>query len=152
MKTTLMVLAVVGCASVGQAQEPVKQWADVASYGTAAINPTVAAVEAWRSSSRGCRLGRLALSEAIGNGVTLAMKHWLVSPRPCLGCLPDGNPSGHSVNGSIGMLSSRWGFSAAVATGVLRHEANRHTWRQVGAGLLVGVGSEAAGRLIHCGG
>lgn len=149
---TILVLVFVGCASVGQAQEPVKKWADVASYGTAAINPTVGVVEAWRSSSRGCRLGRLALSEAIGNGVTLAMKHWLVSPRPCLGCLPDGNPSGHSVNGSIGMFSSRWGFSASVATGVLRHEANRHTWRQVGAGLAIGAGAEAAGLLIRCGG
>ncbi len=133
------------------AQEPVKPWADVSSWGTAMVNPGVAAVEAWRSPSRGCRLGRLALSEAIGNGITLIAKRSFDSPRPCLGCAPDGFPSGHTMQSSLGMFSSRWGFTATIATGFLRHEANRHTWRQVVAGAAIGIGSEAAGRLIRCG-
>lgn len=132
------------------AQEPVKPWADVTSYGTAMVNPAVAAVEAWRSNDRACRFGRLALSEAIGNGVALTLKHFIVSPRPCLGCAPDGFPSGHTANSAIGMFSSRWGFTATIATGVLRHEANRHTWKQIAAGAALGVGAEAAGHLIKC--
>jgi len=115
------------------AQEPVKPWADVTSWGTSFVNP-----------------GRLALSEAIGNGVALAMKHFIVSPRPCLGCNAMGMPSGHTMQSSIGMFSSRWGFTATIATGVLRHEANRHTWQQIAAGAAIGVGAEAAGRLIKC--
>jgi membrane-associated phospholipid phosphatase len=132
------------------AQAPVQPWADWTSYGTAMVNPATAVVEAWQSPSRGCRLGRLALSEAIGNGVALTLKHFIVSPRPCLGCAPDGMPSGHTMNSAIGMFSSRWGFTATIATGVLRHEANRHTWTQIAAGAALGVGAEAAGRLIKC--
>jgi len=132
------------------AQEPVKPWADVTSWGTSFVNPGIAAVEAWQSNDRACRFGRLALSEAIGNGVALAMKHFIVSPRPCLGCNAMGMPSGHTMQSSIGMFSSRWGFTATIATGVLRHEANRHTWQQIAAGAAIGVGAEAAGRLIKC--
>jgi membrane-associated phospholipid phosphatase len=134
------------------AQQPVQPWADYASYPTAFVNPTVAAVDAWRSSSRACHFGRLALSEAIGNGVTLALKHVIVSPRPCMGfgCQADGMPSGHTMNSAIGMFSSRYGFTATIATGGLRMAAHRHTWQQVLAGAAVGVGAEAAGRLVRC--
>ncbi len=132
------------------AQAPVQPWADVTSYPTAMVNPATAAIKAWHSSDPKCELGRLAISEAIGNGIALAMKHFIVSPRPCLGCAPDGMPSGHTMNSAIGMFSSRWGFTATIATGVLRHEANRHTWQQIAAGAALGVGAEAAGRLIKC--
>lgn len=134
------------------AAQEVRPLADVGSYGTALVNPLTAAVAAWRSPSRGCRLARLALSEAIGNGLTIGLKRVLVSPRPCLGCAPDGMPSGHTMNSLIGASSSRWGFTASIATGALRHGANRHTWPQVLAGAAVGVGAEAAGRLVRCGG
>lgn len=133
-----------------QAQEPVKPWADMSSYPTAIVNPGWAVVEAWRSDDRACRFGRLALSEAFGNGIALALKHFIVSPRPCLGCAPDGMPSGHTMNSAIGIFDSRWGFTATIATGVLRHEANRHTWPQIAAGAALGVGAEAAGRLVKC--
>lgn len=132
------------------AQAPVQPWADVSSYPTAMVNPATAAIEAWRSNDRACRFGRLALSEAIGNGVALTLKHFIVSPRPCLGCVPDGMPSGHTMNSAIGMFSSRWGFTATIATGVLRHEANRHTWKQIAAGAALGVGAETAGLLLKC--
>lgn len=133
-----------------RAQQPVQKFPDVVSYGTALINPTVAMVDAWRSPSRGCHFARLALSEAVGNGIALTMKHFIVSPRPCLGCAPDGMPSGHTMNSAMGIFSSQWGFTATIATGVLRHEAKRHTWQQIAMGAAVGVGSEAAGRLIKC--
>lgn len=132
------------------AQEPVKPWADVTSYGTAAVNPVTAAIKAWHSSDPACALGRLAISEAIGNGVALVMKHFIVSPRPCLGCPPDGMPSSHVMNSSLGMFSSKWGFTATIATGFLRHEANRHTWQQIATGAAIGVGAELGGRLIPC--
>ncbi len=132
------------------AQEPVTTWADVASYATAAVNPTIATVEAFRSTQKACRLGRIALSEGILNGVGLTMKHFILSPRPCIGCAPDGMPSGHSGNSMIGASGWRYGIVFGATTGSLRMQANRHTHTQVAAGLLLGAGSEFAGRLIHC--
>lgn len=126
------------------------RWADGVSWGTAFVNPTVAVVKAWQSDDKKCRLGRLALSEGILNGVSLTLKHFIVSPRPCLGCAPDGMPSGHSGNSVIGSSSWNFGIVFAASTGALRMEANRHTPKQVAAGLLVGAGAELAGRLIRC--
>lgn len=151
MRAALLVVICLLCLPiVGHTQAPVQPWADWTSYPTAMVNPGTAAIEAWRSSDRACRFGRLALSEAIGNGVALTLKHFIVSPRPCLGCAPDGMPSGHTMNSAIGMFSSRWGFTATIATGALRHEAHRHTWQQIAAGAALGVGAEAAGRLLKC--
>lgn len=145
--------------SAGAQQLPVRAWSDWSSYGTAVGNPGAAAVAAYRSEHPACNLGRLALSEGIGNGLTLAAKHSFASPRPCLGCAPDGMPSGHTMNSAIGSWTA-WGhgwkgklLSAGLvaSTGFLRHDANRHTWRQIAAGALIGFGSEAAGQLIPCG-
>ncbi len=155
MKALVIVLLLVAPL---QAQKPVEQWADWSSYPTAVANPARAAVEAWRSSSRGCRFGQLAISEGLGNGVTMIAKRSYASPRPCLGCAPDGMPSGHTMNSVIG-AGSAWGggwkgvlLSAGfvAATGFLRHEANRHTWRQITAGALLGAGSELAGHALRC--
>lgn len=134
------------------AQEPVNRWADWASYGTAAINPTIAAVDAWRSPSRGCHFARLALEEGIGNGLSLTLKHFIVSPRPCLGCQPDGMPSGHTLNATIGFSTSwKWGTAAALTTAQLRTDAHRHTPWQVLAGAGLGVLAEGLGHaIIRC--
>lgn len=132
-----------------RAQE-LKPWPNAISYGTALVNPVMAVVDAWKSNDRPCKFGRLALSELVGNGTTLVMKHFIVSPRPYIGSKPDGMPSGHTMNSSIGMFSSKWGFVFAVATGVERHEANAHTWKQIGMGAAIGVGSELTGHLIRC--
>ncbi len=93
------------------AQQPVEKWADWSSYPTAVVNPASAAVEAWRSEHRSCRLARLAISEGAGNGITLWAKKSYDSPRPCLGCAPDGMPSGHTMNSVIGS-GSAWGTEA----------------------------------------
>jgi membrane-associated phospholipid phosphatase len=130
-----------------QLVNPVADWS---SYATATVNPTVAAVQAWKASDRICRLEQLALSEVIGNGLSLTLKHVVSSPRPCVGCVPDGFPSGHSVNASIGFSGWQWGFGFAVGTGLLRIAANRHTPKQVVAGMLIGIGADAAGRLVRC--
>lgn len=124
---------------------------DVLSYGTAAANPTMAAIQAWQAPDRKCAFERLALSEAIGNGVSLTLKHFIVSPRPCLGCAPDGFPSGHAMNSAIG-FSNNWqvGLSMTLGTAALRVDANRHTKWQVLAGAAIGIGAEAAGRLVKC--
>ncbi len=114
------------------------------------MNPTVATVEALRSDQKKCLLVRIALSEAILNGTALTMKHFILSPRPCLGCQPDGMPSGHSGNSMIGATGWRYGIVFGAATGSLRMQANRHTPTQVAAGLLLGAGAEFAGKLIHC--
>jgi hypothetical protein len=150
---------VVATAAQAVAQpRPVTEWSDWASYGTASANPSAAAVAAWRSASRGCLFARLALSEGVVNGLTLVAKHTYDSPRPCLGCAPDGMPSGHTANSVIGSAEA-WGgawwhwFVAAgmaAATGWLRHDAYRHTWRQIAAGALLGTGAEAIGQLIRC--
>lgn len=147
------------CSSTVYAQQPVRDAADRVSWGTAGANPGAAAVAAWRSEHPACNLGRLAISEGIGNGITLAAKRSYESPRPCLGCAPDGFPSGHAMNAAIGS-STAWGggwrgkliaTGLVIVTGYLRHDANRHTWRQVAAGALIGFGAEAAGQLIPCG-
>lgn len=147
MKALLIVLL---CASPASAQSQVRPWADWTSYGTAAINPTIAFVDAWQSSDQPCRLKRLALSEAVGNGLALTLKHFVVSPRPCLGCAPDGFPSGHTMNSTIGMSAKNWqfGLGVAVLTGGLRMTANRHTPRQAAAGLFLGLGAEAVGHVL----
>ena len=132
------------------AQEPVNRWADGVSWGTAMVNPTLAVVDAIRAPNTKCKLGRLALSEAIGNGVTLTLKHFVVSPRPCLGCAADGFPSGHSMQSTIGASGWRFGATFAATTGGLRMQAHRHTGWQVAAGLAIGAGAEFAGRLIKC--
>jgi membrane-associated phospholipid phosphatase len=133
------------------AQPPVERWADWASFGTALVNPTIAAVDAWRSPRRGCRLGQLAISELVGNAASMTLKHFIVSPRPCLGCASEGMPSGHTMNSTIG-FSSRWkvGVVFTVATAELRTDAHRHTPWQVAAGAALGIGAEAAGHLLRC--
>lgn len=149
MRATLTLLAFF-VASVAHAQE-VRKVPDVLSWGTAAVNPAVAAVAAWRSPDRGCRLLRLALSEGVGNGLTLALKHTIRGERPCAGCAPDGFPSGHTMNSTIG-FSSRWGIglSFTLGTADLRVAARRHTAWQVAAGAAIGIGAEAMGRLVRC--
>ena len=133
------------------AQEPVVRWADWASWGTAAANPTIAVVRAARSESPKCRLAQLALSEAVGNGATFAVKHLVASPRPCLGCAPDGMPSGHTANSAIG-FSRHWqlGLAFTLGTAALRTDANRHTKEQVFWGAVLGFTGEAAGHLLKC--
>jgi membrane-associated phospholipid phosphatase len=146
VKTLALLLVLVPSVAIGQAVRPVP---DVASYATAAVNPTAAVLEAWRAPSRACAFERLALSEAIGNGVTLTVKHFVTSPRPCLGCAPDGMPSGHTMNSAIG-FSWRYGFAFTVGTAALRVAAHRHTPKQVFVGMVIGLGAEAAGRLVRC--
>jgi len=134
------------------AQEPVNTIPDKLSYATAAVNPTIAAIKALQSEHKGCQLGRLALSEGIGNVTTIVIKALVHSPRPCLGCAADGMPSGHTMNSFIGASASGWaiGASFGIATGGLRMTAHRHTFAQVAAGAAIGIGSDVAGRLIHC--
>jgi len=138
-------------ASPAAAQVPVSSVPDWASYGTAAANPVAAAAQAWRAPDRGCRFGQLALAEGIGNAAALTLKHFVVSPRPCVGCAPDGFPSGHTTNSFVGVTRDwRYGVLFGVATGGLRMAAHRHTLPQVLAGAAVGIGADAASRLLRC--
>ena len=141
------------------AQVPVEPIADAASWATSLVNPTAAAIRAIRSPDPKCALSRLLVAEGIGNATVLTLKHFLVSPRPCLGCDTHGWPSGHSMNSVIGAASG-WrvdiGFGvslgAAVGTAGLRVGAHRHTPAQVVAGLLLGAGVEALSYgLVRCG-
>ncbi len=151
-------------ASAEAQQLPVNQWADWSSYGTAVANPANAAIRAIRDH-HWCELGRLGIQEGIGNGVTLGLKNVAyglpAAVRPCAGCAPDGWPSGHTMNSGIGADAARWGFadrwkdwavSAGLVflTGLLRHEANRHYWSQIGVGAAIAAGADAAGYLLHC--
>jgi len=134
------------------AQAPVRPVPDAISWATAFAMPSIAAWQAARGPEPKCKLTQLAVSEAIGNVAVLSLKHWIVSPRPCLGCAADGFPSGHSMNSVIG-LSSGWrvGLFLAVGTGELRHAAERHTKSQIAAGLALGGLAEWAGqRLVRC--
>ncbi len=159
-----LVLAFLLIASPVLAQDkPVLAVPDDISYVTAIANPISAAIAAYRvpSGEKVCAFGRLAITELVGNGATIGIKHWVVSPRPCLGCAPDGEPSGHTMNSVLGSSSAqwwnlggwqRWALSAGMValTGFLRHDANRHTWFQIVSGALVGAGAEAAGHLLRC--
>jgi membrane-associated phospholipid phosphatase len=147
----IVVLACLFWAASAFAQKPIEPIADWVSYGTFAVNPTIAAVHALQSPNRRCAFERLALSEAIGNGVSLTLKHFIVSPRPCLGCVPDGMPSGHTMNSAIG-FSTNWqvGLAFTLGTAELRVAAHRHTPWQVLAGAAIGIGAESAGHLLRC--
>lgn len=160
-----VLLFVLLCAAPVSAQpRPVREWADWTSYGTALANPTGALQAALAGEHRTCDLARLALRETVGNSATLGLKHWRYGQpdavRPCLGCDPDGDPSGHTMNSVIGSSSAwsglhgwtRWLVvaSTAAATGLLRHESFRHFWDQIGKGALVGVAAEASGYLLRC--
>jgi len=145
----IVVLLSVGLAAQEPAVLPLPNWA---SYATAGAMPAIAIWTAARGPEPKCKLAQLAISEAIGNGVSMTLKHFVVSPRPCLGCAADGFPSGHSMNSVIG-LSSGWrvGLFLAVGTGELRHAAHKHTKTQVAAGLALGGLAEWAGqRLVRC--
>lgn len=154
-------LVILACASSASAQDlPVIKWADWASYGTAVVNPAVAAYKALKSDNPKCKIGQLVISEVIGNGVSLGVKRWRhgepEAVRPCAGCEPDGFPSGHTTNGTIGALENGWavGASFAIGTGALRRIANRHFIRwQVAAGWLLGIASDWAGHyFLKCDG
>lgn len=148
----LAVVWMILLATPAAAQVPVSSVPDWASYATAAVNPTTAAIAAWRSSDRPCRFGQLAISEAVGNVAALTLKHFIVSARPCIGCRPDGDPSGHSMNSLIGFTAHNWGIglSFGLATGGLRDEAHRHFPDQIVKGLVLGALAEGAGHLLHC--
>jgi membrane-associated phospholipid phosphatase len=132
---------------------PVEPWSDALSYGTAVVNPSIAAWKAWHSNSRGCKLFQLAIAELTGNGTSLTIKHFTNSPRPCFLCQPDGMPSGHTMNAAIGQIESGFaiGYTFSWGTGILRTTAHRHTPTQVVAGWLIGAGADALGHLKHCG-
>lgn len=153
LSAVLVLLCAVPCAAQDLPVRPVPDWA---SYGTAMVNPAVAAYNALTSSTPKCKLAQLAIAEAVGNGVTIGLKRWRFGQpdavRPCAGCAPDGDPSGHSMNATIGAFETGWvvGASFSVGTGILRNVANRHTKTQVVKGLLIGVGANAAGRLLKC--
>ena len=152
MKAAALALALVFVPTLGLAQVAVRPVPDVVSYATAFVSPAVAAVEAWRAPDRACRFSQLAMSEAFGNGLSLTLKHRIVSSRPCFGCAADGFPSGHTMNSAIG-FSSHWqfGLTFALATAELRVAANRHTPLQVAAGAAIGVFADGIGRaLIRC--
>lgn len=158
--TKWLVIAFLLFAVPVHAQQPVNRWADWASYGTAAVNPTWSAVDAARSKRPWCNLGRLALTEGLITTTELTMKHFIFSPRPCAGCDLHGMPSGHSARGMEGLLSRgptgarHWqlGLSFAWATQELRGEdfANRHTGKQRIAGVFLGASAELIGQLIRC--
>lgn len=134
------------------AQEPVEKVPDVLSYATAAVNPTVAAIRAFRSEDKWCEAAQLGLSELIGNVTVLTIKHFVVSPRPCIGCDSHGMPSGHAMNGTLG-VSSNWyvGIATSWGTGELRYRAKRHTIPQVLLGWTIGALSEWGGqKIIRC--
>lgn len=149
---SILLAALLFLPASAQAQEPVSKWADGVSWGTALANPIHAAVEALKSDHKACELGRLALSEAIVNATVITLKHFVVSPRPCMdfGCQPDGFPSGHSANSVVGAGGWSYGIVFSASTATLRMEAHRHTPWQVAAGLAIGAGGELAGRLVKC--
>ena len=160
MRRLLAAVLLAALATPAAAQQPVNKWADWASYGTAAVNPTIGAIDAWQSERRGCHLAQLLVAEGVGNGIGLAGQHFIYSPRPCLGCPPHGLPSLHVTNSIIGINqahpASSWkgrvllGATTAALTGFLRWQANRHTWEQIGWGALLGTGAELSGQLIRC--
>lgn len=152
----LLAIVILLCTAIPVQAQEVKPLPDWVSYGTAGVDAAKSAFDAWRAPDRGCRFARLGLSEAIGNGVTLAVKHFVHSDRPCSGytasCGSDGQPSGHTVNSFIGGLDSpRLGWSFGVTTGLLRSAANRHFPFQIYTGALIGIGADLLPRaFLHC--
>ncbi len=144
-------------AGVLQAQAPVSRVPDVVSWATAGANATVAITEAIRSDETKCRLGQLAVSEAIGMGAAFTLQHFIISARPCLGCAPNGMPSAHVTQSLLGSTASArgltWGFSLGMALGTAegRDRAHRHTRAQQVAGFALGSVAEWAGhQVVRC--
>jgi hypothetical protein len=140
---------------------PVLKWADYTRWGTALVNPTWGVVEALRSDHRACHLGQLGISLGVGETALLTIQHFVVSPRPCLGCNQHGLPSGHTMHSILGIdqasPATRWGarvgvgLASVAATGILSVVSHRHTVKQVLWGAGVGTGAELTGHLLHCG-
>lgn len=156
VKLAAMLLAICLTPGVGYAQQEtieVRSLPDAISWATAAVNPSVAVYKAIRSPEPICQLSRLLVAEGIGNGLTFFGKRFITSPRPAAGLMPDGMPSGHSMNSVIGIDSTGWalGGSFAIGTGALRVVAQRHTKTQVVMGLLLGgVAEWASYRIVKC--
>ncbi len=155
IQAALVLIALRG--GVLAAQEPVARVPDVASWVTAGANATGAVVDAIRSDDATCRLGQLAISEAIGMGAAFTLQHFIISARPCLGCAPNGMPSAHVTQSLIGSTASArgltWGFSLGMALGTAegRDRAHRHTRAQQVAGFALGSLAEWTGqRLVRC--
>ncbi len=153
----VVVVLAIWQASLASAQEPVARVPDVASWITAGANAAGAIVEATRSDDAKCRLGQLAVSEAIGLGVAFTLQHVVISARPCLGCAPNGMPSAHVTQSLLGSTASAkgltWGFSIGMAVGTAegRDRAHRHTRTQQAAGFALGSLAEWGGhQLVKC--
>lgn len=144
-----LVLLLLSPAAYAQEVRPIP---DALSYATAAVNPSIAIWKAVHSKHKVCSLTQLGVSELVGNGVTLTMKHFIKSTRPAASLAPDGMPSGHSMNSMLGSMSSGWvvGASFSIGTGALRKAANRHTTNQVLVGWAIGAGADLSGHLLHC--
>lgn len=140
----LVLLLAVPCA----AQEPVSRPLDIISWGTAAINPAVGIVKAWKSPDPKCQFSRLIVSGSTV-GIGFIAQRYIRSPRPCEG-LPgcqkgNGGPSTHAWAAQVGAGSWRLQYSIPIgaATPVLRVAAHQHTPWQAGLGMLLGLGGEA---------
>jgi hypothetical protein len=132
------------------AQEPVVGWADAISWGTAAVNPTMALVDALRSDDKACHMWQLVISAGIANSAAFSLQHFVMSPRPC--CRGNGWPSAHAANAGVGS-SWNWrvSWAFAYATAEERERARRHTWGQALSGAALGMLSELAGqKLLRC--
>lgn len=159
MKRVFVIVALLLTCRPLAAQEPVNEAADIIRWGTAVANPLLGAVRAIRSDDPGCRLSQEMISLGIGLGGALVLQHLIVSPRPCLGCPPNGQPSAHSAASVAGALSGwrhdiGFGFSVTMAVGTagLSVASKRHTRAQAIAGLALGVAGEAVSHwVVHCG-
>jgi len=160
-RVLLVLAALVGLAGPVRAQTAVEPVPDAISWATALANPTIAAVQAFRADDRLCRFGQLGISGGITTTVGLLAQHYIRSPRPCVGspgCSGNGGPSMHAAISELGIsrgFHSGWGVtlsvSLAVGTAGERVDAERHTPKQVAAGLLLGGLAEWAGRaLLRC--
>lgn len=144
---SLLILLVL--ASPVKAQEPVNRVADAVSWGTALANPTIAVVDAIRSNHPACKLAQLGVTAGILVSAVMATKQFVQSERPCLGCAPDGWPSGHTAFSGLGASGWRYGF--VLTTGALRWTAHRHTPPQIGAGALYAEGAKLGGeKVVRC--
>lgn len=131
-----------------QEQTTMEKTADVASYGTVALNGTMTVLSILKSDHPTCEAKQAATAVGVAVLTSELVKHFVSKARP------DGSdfksmPSEHAaVSEALSGYSFYVGTSISFGTGGLRVGANRHDKTDVAAGLGIGYLSQQLGKLI----
>lgn len=144
-------------ASEANAQSNYQKVNDVISYGTLFTGITFDTIESFKCANKSKCLIRQGIKDGSVILTSELIKHYYPVNRPCFpNCGIDNPmadvPSEHTALGFASINSNQFvvTMSLAVGTGIARHESNKHDWRGVAVGMLIGSAANwATNKWIH---